>query len=177
MLITGLGKAKGVSVAKERQIVSRTGPLSESLEDYLEAIMHIEEEKRAARPKDIALHLGVSPPSVTAALQNLGSRGLVNYHPYDLVTLTPRGRRIARDVIRRHEGLRRFFIDILRIDEDEADRVACDMEHSVPPQVMDRLLTFIDFIADSPHGGLTWSPQSGFGLRSSGGTQPGGDTD
>lgn len=163
--------------AKETHAVGQTDHLSESLEDYLEAIKHIEEEKRAARPKDIARHLGVSPPSVTAALQNLGARGLVNYHPYDLVTLTPRGRRVARDVIRRHEGLRRFFVDILQIDDEEADRVACDMEHAIPPQVMDRLLTFIDFIADSPHGGLTWSPDSGFGLRSLDGSQPGGEPD
>jgi DtxR family Mn-dependent transcriptional regulator len=166
-----------MTAAKERHVASQTDHLSESLEDYLEAIMHIEEEKRAARPKDIARHLSVSPPSVTAALQNLGARGLVNYHPYDLVTLTPRGRRVARDVIRRHEGLRRFFVDILRIDDEEADRVACDMEHAIPPQVMDRLLTFIDFIADSPHGGLTWSPDEGFGLRSVDGAQPGGATD
>ena len=173
MLVADLGKAKRMTVAKERQTASRTQHLSESLEDYLEAIMHIEEEKKAARPRDIARHLGVSPPSVTAALQNLGARGLVNYHPYDLVTLTPRGRRVARDVIRRHEGLRRFFVDILRIHEDEADRVACDMEHAIPPQVMDRLLAFIDFVADSPHGGLTWSPDSGFGLRSLDGARPG----
>jgi DtxR family Mn-dependent transcriptional regulator len=166
-----------MAAAKETRPVALTDHLSESLEDYLEAIMHIEEEKRAARPKDIAGHLGVSPPSVTAALQNLGARGLVNYHPYDLVTLTPRGRRVARDVIRRHEGLRRFFVDILRIEDEEADRVACDMEHAVPPQVMDRLLAFIDFIADSPHGGLTWSPDAGFGLRSLDGARPGGETD
>jgi len=166
-----------MTVAKERQAASRTDHLSESLEDYLEAIMHIEEEKRAARPKDIARHLGVSPPSVTAALQNLGARGLVNYHPYDLVTLTPRGRRAARDVIRRHEGLRRFFVDILRIDDEQADRVACDMEHAIPTNVMDRLLTFIDFIADSPHGGLTWSRDSGFGLRSVDGPPSGGEPD
>jgi DtxR family Mn-dependent transcriptional regulator len=177
MLVRDLGKAKEMTAAKERHVVSRTSHLSESLEDYLEAIERIEEEKRAARPKDIARHLGVSPPSVTAALQNLGARGLVNYHPYDLVTLTPRGRRVARDVIRRHEGLQRFFVDILRIDVEEADRVACDMEHAIPSHVMDRLLTFIDFIADSPHGGLTWSPDSGFGLRSADGTQTGDDTD
>ena len=160
---------------KEPSLVDENARLSESLEDYLEAIMHIEDEKRAARPKDIARSLGVSPPSVTAALQSLAARGLANYRPYDLVTLTPRGRRLARDVIRRHEGLRRFFVDILQIDGEEADRVACGMEHAVPPDVMDRLLSFIDFIVESPHGGLTWSPSSGFALRSLGAAPPGDD--
>jgi DtxR family transcriptional regulator, Mn-dependent transcriptional regulator len=139
--------------------------LSESLEDYLEAILAIEREKQAARPKDIAQRLAVSPPSVTGALQNLASRGLVNYAPYDLVTLTSRGRRAARDVRRRHNGLRRFFIDLLHIDPTEADQVACSMEHALPTHVLTRLIEFIDFIDQGPHGGLTWSPDSGFQLH------------
>lgn len=140
--------------------------LSESLEDYLEAIYHIEEEKRAARPTDIARRLSVSPPSVTGALQNLATRGLVNYRPYDLVTLTPRGRRAARDVIRRHEALRRFFTDLLQLDAGEADKVACSMEHSLPPHVVARLGAFTDFIVDSPHGRPLWSAKEGFRLDS-----------
>jgi len=159
-----------VSTPQDRAAAAWAAHLSESLEDYLEAIVRIESEKQAARPKDIARRLSVSPPSVTAALQNLSARGLVNYRPYDLVTLTPRGRRLARDVVRRHDGLRRFFTEILRIDVGEADSVACALEHAVPPDVMDRLLEFIDFVADSPHGGVTWSPDAGFGLRAADGT-------
>jgi DtxR family Mn-dependent transcriptional regulator len=143
------------------------GRLSDSLEDYLEAILHIEEEKHAARPKDIARSLEVSAPSVTGALQTLAGRGLVNYRPYDLVTLTPKGRRLARDVVRRHEGLRRFFTDLLRIDPVEADQVACSMEHALPADVLDRLLEFIDFTLESPHGAPSWSPKTGFGLTPS----------
>ncbi|OFW61739.1 MAG: hypothetical protein A2133_06315 [Actinobacteria bacterium RBG_16_64_13] len=139
--------------------------LSESLEDYLEAILSIEGEKQAARPKDIARRLSVSPPSVTAALQNLAARGLVNYAPYDLVTLTARGRRLASDVRRRHEVLRRFFNDLLKLDLREADDVACHMEHALPPHVLTRLVEFMDFVNDSPCGGAAWSPRTGFGPR------------
>lgn len=139
--------------------------LSESLEDYLEAILDIEREKQAARPKDIARRLHVSPPSVTAALQNLAARKLVNYAPYDLVTLTPRGRRAARDVRRRHDALRRFFTQLLRLDAEEADDVACHMEHALPAHALSRLTEFMDFIEGSPHGGVKWSPDHGFELR------------
>lgn len=147
-------------------VASADARLSESLEDYLEAILAIEDAKHAARPKDIARRLSVSPPSVTAALQNLSTRGLVNYAPYDLVTLTPAGRRLATDVRRRHDALRRFFIDLLRLEAREADDVACHMEHALPPHALERLVEFMDFIEDSPHGGLTWSRRQGFGLRS-----------
>ena len=136
--------------------------LSESLEDYLEAILAIEDEKHAARPKDVAQRLSVSPPSVTAALQNLGARKLINYAPYDLVTLTDEGRRLARDVARKHAALRRFFRDLLRLDPEEADDLACHMEHSLPPHALDRLVEFMDFIDQSPHGGVKWSAEKGF---------------
>ena len=131
-----------------------TEHLSESLEDYLEAILEIEDEKHAARPKDIAQRLKVSPPSVTAALQNLGARGLVNYAPYDLVTLTSRGHRLARDVRRRHDALRRFFADFLRLDSHEADDLACRMEHQLSPQAFQRLVKLMDFIESCPHAEL-----------------------
>jgi len=149
-------------------IETKADALSASLEDYLEAIMHIEDEKQAARPKSIARRLHVSPPSVTAAVQSLAARGLVNHQPYGPVTLTDTGRALATDVARRHVGLRRFLVEILRIERAEADRVACDMEHSLPSDVLARLVEFIDFIAKSPHGGVTWTPDEGFQLKSAG---------
>jgi DtxR family transcriptional regulator, Mn-dependent transcriptional regulator len=155
--------------SRPTSVAAVPGQLSESLEDYLEAILAIEREKQAARSKDIARRVDVSPPSVTAALRNLASRGLVNYAPYDLVTLTPRGRRAARDVRRRHEGLRRLFTTLLCLEAEEAERVACKMEHALSTPVLTRLVEFIDFIEDGPHGAFAWSPESGFCLRAAAG--------
>lgn len=142
--------------------------LSESLEDYLEAIFAIEAEKQAARVKDIARRLSVSAPSVTHALQSLSARQLVNYTPYEVVTLTERGRKLALDVTRRHEALRRFFTDLLHLDPAEAEEAACHMEHALPPRARHRLVQFMDFICNSPHGGLDWSDESGFVLHRTG---------
>ena len=65
--------------------------LSASLEDYLKAIFRIVAVKQAARAKDISARLSVSNSSVTGALRTLADRGLINYAPYDLITLTPLG--------------------------------------------------------------------------------------
>ncbi len=68
------------------------GPaLSASLEDYLEAIFHIVEAKGAAKPRDIVHELKIGASSVTAALKSLAAKDLVNYSPYDIVTLTKAG--------------------------------------------------------------------------------------
>jgi DtxR family Mn-dependent transcriptional regulator len=136
--------------------------LSESLEDYLEAILAIENEKKAARPKDIARFMSVSSPSVTAALQNLARRKLINYAPYDLVTLTDEGRRLAIDVKGRHDALLRFFAGVLRLDPDQADRIACHTEHALSAQALARLTEFMDFIDNTHRGGIRWSADEGF---------------
>ena len=94
-----------------------TKSLTASLEDYLEAIFHVAAEKGAARAKDISRRMKVNSSSVTGALRALADRGLVNYAPYDIVTLTAKGTRMAEDVIRRHEVLRDFFVKVLAVAE------------------------------------------------------------
>jgi len=127
------------------------GTLSESQEDYLEAIFHIVAEKHAARVKDIAERLGVNPASVTGALGVLAGKGLVNYTPYEAITLTPQGRKISKDMVRRHEVLHYFFLNILSVDHDIADRAACSMEHALSREILDRLTQFLDFVERNPH--------------------------
>ena len=127
--------------------------LSASLEDYLEAIFHIVRVKQAARPKDIAQRLDVGNSSVTGALKALAARKLVNYAPYDVVTLTSSGEAVARDVVWRHETLREFFIKVLAADTDLAERAACEMEHAVPAELIDRFVRFVEFIEMCPRGG------------------------
>jgi DtxR family Mn-dependent transcriptional regulator len=126
------------------------------LENYLEAIYHIVDEKQAARAKDIALRLQVKASSVTGALRLLAERGLVNYAPYDVITLTPKGKKIAKDIVFRHQALRDFFIKVLAVDERIADETACKMEHVIPRDIVDRLVKFVDFADSCPQCGERW---------------------
>jgi DtxR family Mn-dependent transcriptional regulator len=130
--------------------------LSASMEDYLEAIFHIVLESQVARVKDIASRLKVHKSSVTAALRNLADHKLINYAPYDVVTLTPQGTRLAQDVVRRHEALRDFFVKVLTIDEHLAEEVACRMEHAIPRTIVDRLILFSEFLEVCPRAGKKW---------------------
>ncbi len=130
--------------------------VSESQEDYLEAILGIIEEKGAVRAKDIAARLDVTSPSVTGALHTLSESGLVNYVPYDVITLTARGRRLAQDVWRRHRLLRDFLTVVLGVGPKEADEVACRMEHALSPRVVKRLASFMRFADMCPTGDDDW---------------------
>ena len=135
--------------------------LTASQEDYLEAIYHISVEKMAARAKDIAVKLGVKASSVTGALRTLGSMGLVNYAPYDLITLTDEGKVLAKDIVNRHDALEKFLVNVLGIEKQEADEAACKMEHSVPKEIVERLVKYSEYVEKCPKGGINW--ESGFG--------------
>lgn len=145
--------------------MTNTMNLSASLEDYLEAIYHLIEENKEARVKDVAQRLKVKYPSVTGALHSLSERSLINYAPYDAITLTSTGEKLAKDVIRRHEVLRDFFVKVLTIQEEEADKAACQLEHSIPPNIVDRLVQFAEFIETCPRAGTKWI--AGFGYQCS----------
>lgn len=127
--------------------------LSASLEDYIEAIYHIVEEKLVARSKEIAARLGVSRASVTEALRALAKKGLINYEPYEAITMTELGRQVAEDVIFRHDALKLFFIEVLAIDEQTAEEAACKVEHSAPEPVITRIVHFTEFLKICPRGG------------------------
>ncbi len=134
-------------------MTTQTVPLSASLEDYIEAIYHIITKNQVARSKDIAARLNVSRASVTEALRTLSKKGLIHYAPYEPITLTRCGKETAEDVIFRHEALKRFFIEVLAIDAKTAEEGACKVEHAAPPEVIARMISFIDFLQACPRGG------------------------
>ncbi len=124
--------------------MSEAGLISPKLEDYLEVIFNLMAENRVARVRDIAREMGVQMPSVTGALKHLAEHGLVNYRPYEYVTLTTAGVRIARGMIRRHDILKRFLVEILRLPDEVAERDACGMEHALSEESLDRLMEFLE---------------------------------
>ena len=142
-------------MVKEVAVTSING-LSESLEDYLETIFRLMQEKQGARGKDISKRLNVNRSSVTGALRALAQKGLVNYAPYDIITLTDEGKTAAIDIVRRHEVLRDFFVKVLAIDAEQADEAACKMEHAISRTVLERFVQFVEFVETCPRGGDKW---------------------
>src|SRR6056297_1675065 len=101
------------------------------MEDYLETIFDLDQEKKVVRVKDIAKRLEVRMPTVTSMLKTLSKRGLVHYEKYEYVDLTAEGLDIGREVQRRHEILFKFLTNILKIKVDTANEEACKMEHTL----------------------------------------------
>ena len=134
-------------------MAAKSTKLSASLEDYLEAIFNLADEHNGARSKDIAEMLGVAKSSVTGALRLLKKKALVNYRPYDFVTLTESGQAAATEIVKRHNILKSFFVNVLGVETDVAQRAACKAEHALGPEVIARLLSFIEFVTQQNRDG------------------------
>lgn len=130
--------------------------LSANSEDYLETILVLQNENTVARVKDIAEKLGVLSGTVTSALRTLSEKSLINYKPYSFITLTKKGKNIAREILRRHNVVKDFLQCVLLIEENKAEENACRMEHSMDKVAINRLVQFIDYIYQCPRTGEDW---------------------
>ena len=118
--------------------------MTQSLEDYLEAIYNLSSaERQTAQVRDIARTLGVTMPSVVKAIRELMRLGLVAHEPYGGVDLTDKGKRLAKSVLGRHVLLRDFLVR-LGVGPRNADRDACMMEHILSAETIDRIRIFVE---------------------------------
>lgn len=124
----------------------RKEKLSASLEDYLEAIYNLAGDNNFTRSRDIAEELGVSRASVTGALRALKEKKLVNYEPYNYISLTKSGKTAAAEIANKHDILKSFFIDILDVRNETAQQAACKAEHALGPDIIAKLLSFVEFV-------------------------------
>lgn len=123
--------------------------LTQSSEDYLEAILELSHDDEPVRSVDIADHLNVSRASVHKAVQLLLEAGLVSHAYYGQISLTDEGQRLAGEILQRHTMLRRFLTDVLELDDETADQDACRMEHAISLKTRDHWLAWLERFLDS----------------------------
>ncbi len=129
-VLTGPGKKLTQGVAT---IMQKSG------EDYLEAVLAIEEQGGKVRITDVALRLGVTKPSVSRAMKVLQADGYIHQETYGDISLTQKGRVKASQVYTRHKTLTSFLADVLGVSPDVAEQDACLIEHDISAETMERL--------------------------------------
>ena len=117
--------------------------MTQSLEDYLEAVYMLIAEDRPAQVRDVARMLAVKMPSVVKALHELKKLGLVTQKPYAAIELTAKGRRVAKLVLGRHTLIRDFLMK-LGVSRRNADKDACLMEHILSAETIDRIRIYTE---------------------------------
>lgn len=125
------------------------------IEQYLKTILSISEGDKAVKTTEIAKAMKLAPASVTESLQKLSDGGFLKYEAYKGVKLTRKGRRIAREVSRKHRLLERFLSDVLGIEKSKVHKQACAMEHALDGEAeiaLCRMLNHPDTCPDDGKG-------------------------
>jgi len=118
--------------------------ISNSLEDYLEAVLILSEKNAVVRITDLAQSMGIAKSSATEAVKSLADLGLLKHEKYGPVELTEKGKKRAAEIKRRHYLLKSFLTKILGVPGETAEKDACLMEHAVSADTINRLLTFLE---------------------------------
>lgn len=126
---------------------------SRALQDYLKAIYKLAgDTAEPVSTSALAERLRVAQPSVTGMAKKLAAEGLIEHIPYQGVRLTPAGRRVAVETIRRHRIVEQFLVQVLGLSWDEVDAEAEVLEHSVSERVVNRMWEVLGRPASDPHG-------------------------
>ena len=128
-------------------------PNTEAVEDYAKALHAL--AQRCDGPVStsaLAERLGVSAGSVTAMLKRMDEMGLATHEPYRGALLTPRGERVALEVIRHHRLLESYLADVLGMPWDRVHDEAEVLEHYISEELEERIAHALGDPEHDPHG-------------------------
>ena len=126
--------------------------LTGQAEDYLKVIYEIERDGEAAATTAIAERLHIAPASVSGMVRRLARQGLVTVERYRGARLTPKGRRVALQMIRRHRVLESYLVTRLGYGWDGVHDEAERLEHAASPDLIDRMAAALGDPTVDPHG-------------------------
>nr|WP_224749746.1 transcriptional regulator MntR [Polycladospora coralii] len=119
------------------------------MEDYLENIYKLIEQKGYARVSDIAHALEVHPSSVTKMVQKLDQSNYLIYEKYRGLVLTSKGESIGKRLVDRHHLLE-DFLSLIGVDEDQIYEDVEGIEHHLSWDSIDRIEKLVSFLQANP---------------------------
>ncbi|ASV69277.1 transcriptional regulator MntR [Cytobacillus sp. FSL W7-1323] len=119
-----------------------------SMEDYIEQIYLLIEEKGYARVSDIAEALSVHPSSVTKMVQKLDKDEYLVYEKYRGLVLTTKGKKIGKRLVYRHELLEQM-LRIIGVKEEHIYEDVEGIEHHLSWDAIDRIGDLVQFFEEN----------------------------
>ncbi|BAK14816.1 Mn-dependent transcriptional regulator [Solibacillus silvestris StLB046] len=120
-----------------------------SMEDHIEQIYLLIEHKGYARVSDIAEALSVLPSSVTKMVQKLDKDGYLIYEKYRGLTLTPKGQKLGKRLVQRHDLLEQF-LRLIGVDEERIYEDVEGIEHHLSWNSIDRIADLVQLLEEEP---------------------------
>ena len=121
-------------------------------EAYLETIYNMAMEGDPVIGARLADKFGVSRATVTETIKRLVADGFAVQREDKSLALTPSGRELTEQALRRHRLAERLLFDVLGMDWVNAHIQAHALEHWISDEVEERISTIRGHPATCPHG-------------------------
>ncbi|MDR0267065.1 transcriptional regulator MntR [Paenibacillus sp.] len=115
-----------------------------SMEDYLERIYKLIDEKGYARVSDIAEGLEVHPSSVTKMIQKLDKDDYLIYEKYRGLVLTSKGKKMGKRLVDRHKLLEEF-LTLIGVSDEHIYTDVEGIEHHLSWDSITHIETLVEF--------------------------------
>ena len=116
--------------------------IKESAENYLEAILMIQNKKGNVRSIDVANELSFTKASVSVAMKAFREDGYITVDENGAILLTEKGKQIAEQVYERHRIIAKALIAI-GVDEEIALEDSCKIEHDISMEAFEKLKAYL----------------------------------
>jgi DtxR family Mn-dependent transcriptional regulator len=124
----------------------------DTTEEYLEAILEIEEEGTIPIRARLVERLGLSAPAVSETVNRLVEHGYAELLDDRTLRLTDKGRAVATSIVRRHRLAERLLVDIIGLEWEKVHKEADRWEHAISADVEEKLVLLLGDPATCPHG-------------------------
>ncbi len=111
--------------------------------EYLKTILLLEQQNGAVRSLDVGRALNVTKPSVSKAMKHLREGGYLSMDADKRIRLTKAGHETAEQALEKHRVLTACLLS-MGVDPGLAERDACEMEHGISPESLERMKRFVD---------------------------------
>ena len=147
--------------SRRRSIEQRSWRMSRPAENYLLSLAILQEDGVSPHVSELASYLRRIPPeeevgttlaSVSGMVQRMAKEGLLQISKDKQIKLTPEGHARARDVVRRHRLSERMLVDILDVPIERAESLAHQLEHAIPPELLERIEAKLGYPDRCPYG-------------------------
>ena len=126
--------------------------ISGAVQDYLKTIYKLQEDTGVVSTSALAEAMEVAAASVTGMVKKLAGLKLVRHNPYQGVTLTRAGEKMALEVIRHHRLLELYLAEALGYSWDKVHEEAERLEHVISEEFEDKIFEALGRPTRDPHG-------------------------
>ncbi|MDZ4149143.1 MAG: metal-dependent transcriptional regulator [Flavobacteriaceae bacterium] len=125
---------------------------SPTVENYLKALFLLSVEKGEVNITELSNLLQVKLPTANSMIKNLNEQGWVSYEKYKPLSLTPKGKKKAALIVRKHRLTEMYLVEKMGFGWEEVHEIAEQVEHIDSTIFFERMDELLGNPKIDPHG-------------------------